>query len=83
MPRPDVEQAISSAQRAAQSGIRELLDRHESKVLVRMIAKYRSGELTPEDAKVGVAVISELRALGSDVKRDIEAGQRAAASLTR
>ncbi len=72
------EQALSAAQRAAQSGIRELLTVHEAKVVTRLVRTYREGKLSPEDAKVGIAVISELRSLGGDVDRTIERGRRAA-----
>lgn len=78
-----VERDLGDAQRAAQSGIRELLARHEAKVITRMVTAYRSNKLTAEDAKVGVAVVSELRSLGGDVARDIERGRQAAESLTR
>lgn len=79
----DIDAEISAAQRAAQSGVRELLTRHEVKVITRMVTAYRSGTLTPLDAKIGVAVISELRILGGDVERDIERGRDAARHLTR
>lgn len=71
------ERALSEAQLAAQSGIRELLAGHEAKVVTRLVSAYRGGKLTPEDAKVGVAVISELRLLGGDIERKIERGRRA------
>lgn len=74
----DLENVIAEAQMASQSGIRELLARHEAKVIARLVSAYRSKDgLTPEDAKVGVAVISELRLLGGDVERTIERGRRA------
>lgn len=79
----DVERDITDAQRASQSGIRELLARHEAKVITRMIAAYRSHKLTPEDALVGLGIVSELRILGGDVERDISRGRDAAASLSR
>lgn len=75
------EDAIHAAQNAAQSGIRELLTQQESKILTRMILAYRSGKLTPENALVGVGVISEIRLLDSTTERTIERGRRAATSL--
>jgi hypothetical protein len=78
----DPEREISDAQRAAQSGIQELLARHEAKVLARLVGTYRTGKLTPDEAKVGVAVISELRTLAGDVDRTIERGRIAGEQLT-
>lgn len=83
MPRQDVETALSAGQRAAQSGIRELLARHEAKVIARMVTNYRNSKLTPEDAKVGIAVVSELRSIAGDVERDILAAQNAMRDLTQ
>lgn len=80
--RRDVERAIDDAQRASQSGIRELLARQEVRVLMRLVSAYRAGSLTPQDAMVGIGVISELRSLEGDVKRTIKRGTDAAADLT-
>lgn len=79
----DVEAEIASAQQAAQSGIQELLARHEAKVVARLVGTYRTGKLTPEDAKVGIAVIAELRTLAGDVDRTVERGRIAGEELTK
>lgn len=80
---PQIERDIALGQRAAQSGIRELLDSHESKVLNRMVAQYRSKEgLSPADALLGVGIISELRSLTGAVNRAVEAGAVAGRKLT-
>ena len=77
------ERALSAAQLAAQSGVRELLALHESKVLNKMIAEYRSAKgITPENAKVGLGIIAELRSLAGSVDRTIERGREAGAYLT-
>lgn len=77
------EYAIAAAQNAAQSGIRELLALHEAKVLTRMIAQYHSKEgISPENAKIGVAVIAELRSLAGSVNRTVERGTESARKLT-
>lgn len=81
---PGAERALSTAQLGAQSGIRELLALHEAKVMSRMIAKYRSAKgLSPEDAKLGVGIIAELRSLAGDVERGIERGADTGFNLTR
>ena len=73
---------IEASQEAAQSGIGKLLAVHEAKVLTRMIADYRSVKgLSPESAKIGIGVISELRALASAVTRTVERGRDAGKSL--
>lgn len=79
--RRDAEADISAAQRASQSGIRELLNLQESKILNRMVTAYRSGKLTPEGALVLVGVISEMRSLDGNTERTIERGRQAATSL--
>lgn len=73
----EFEEDIRSSQMAAQSGIRELLARHEAKVLKRAISEYRGGEMSGEAAKIAIAVIAELRLLGGDVERTIERGRTA------
>lgn len=80
--RRDLEADISAAQRASQSGIAELLTIQEAKVLARLIAEYRSGKLTPENAKVGIAVIAEFRTLVADSDRAIDRGVYATQQLT-
>lgn len=76
-----IEQAISDAQRAAQSGIRELLAEQESNILNRLISQFRTGDLSPEDAKIGIGVISEIRSLDAKTVRTINRGQSAAREL--
>ena len=78
----DFEQELSAAQLAAQSGIRELLARHEAKVITRLVSTHRAGGLSPDDAKVGIAIIAELRTLAGDMDRTIERGRVAAEELT-
>jgi hypothetical protein len=78
----DFEAELSAAQLAAQSGIRELLARHEAKVITRLVSAHRSAALTPDDAKVGIAIISELRTLAGDMDRTIERGRVAGEELT-
>jgi molybdopterin synthase catalytic subunit len=78
----DFEQELSAAQLAAQSGIRELLARHEAKVVSRLVTTHRSGALTPDEAKVGIAIIAELRTLAGDMDRTIERGRQAGEELT-
>lgn len=77
----DLEADISAAQRASQSGIAELLSIQEAKVITRMVLEYRSGKLTPEQAKVGVAVISEFRTLVSDADRAMIRGADATTQM--
>lgn len=81
MARADAERDITSAQLAAQSGIRELLDAQESKILTRAVVAYRSGKLSPEKALVMIGVISEMRSLDAETDRTIERGRKAATSL--
>jgi len=78
----DFEAELSAAQLAAQSGIKELLAQHEAKVITRLVAAHRSANLTPDDAKVGIAIISELRTLAGNMDRTIERGRVAAEELT-
>lgn len=80
--RRDLEADITAAQRASQSGITELLAIQEAKVLARLIAEYRSGKLTPENAKVGIAMIAEFRTLVSDADRAIDRGMHATQQMT-
>jgi hypothetical protein len=78
----DFEGELSAAQLAAQSGIKELLARHEAKVVSRLVSAHRSANLTPDDAKVGIAIIAELRTLAGDMDRTIERGRQAGEELT-
>ena len=78
----DFEVELSAAQLAAQSGIKELLARHEAKVVNRLVSAHRAADLTPDDAKVGIAIIAELRTLAGDMDRTIERGRHAAEELT-
>jgi hypothetical protein len=78
----DFEAELARAQTAAQSGVRELLAAHEVKVIARLVGTHRAGTLTPENAKIGIAVIAELRTIAGDVDRVIERGRQAGEELT-
>jgi hypothetical protein len=78
----DLEGEIRAAQTATQSGVKELLSRHEAKVLSRLVSAYKARDLTPEDAKVGVAIISELRSIITDADRAVERGADALKQMT-
>lgn len=80
---PEESREIEAAQRASQSGIRELLTKSEVKILNRMISQLNSKSgLSPEDAKLGVALIAELRSLAGYVNRTIERGTTVGHKLT-
>lgn len=77
-----MEADILAAQRASQSGVEELLRSHEAKVITKLVVAYRSQQLTADEAKIGVAVISELRTIVADVGRAIERGTEAVKQMT-
>lgn len=82
-PSPLDERLLALGQRFARSGGRELISLQEAKVLNRLIQQYRSKEgLSPQDALVGVAVLSELRAMLGVMDRAIGRGEEVIRKLT-
>jgi hypothetical protein len=57
--------------------IRTRIIAREQSILARLVGKYRGDQLTGDDARSGIATLTELRSLLSDLDRDVRKSEEA------
>jgi hypothetical protein len=61
----------------ARAEMHHRVDERTERLLTSLVGRHRANQLSGDDAKAGIAALSEMRLLLDDVERDVRQGEEA------